>query len=427
MNETTQNSRRFFLKSSLIGSVSVMVLPPLVLYSCKAGQRAVSDHKLDYWSDLQVPTKLFDGETCWTHPRAGIIPNAGHGHKPRAVMTLNTLELSGSDVFKGMYSMHTDDPDTGWTEPVLSESLAPRMEWIDGVERPVAVSDFWPTWHRKSEKLLGTGHTVVYTPDWKVTSPRPRHTAYSVYDPKDDRWTVWEKLQMPDAPEFQNAGAGCVQRLDLEDGNILLPVYFSPPDSNSRVTVARCSFDGERLTYLEHGDELAVADDTRGLHEPSLTFFQGTYYLTIRNDNQGFVTKSKDGLTFEPIRPWRFDDGTDLGNYNTQQHWVTHSDALFLVYTRRGADNDHVFRHRAPLFMAEVDPEKMVVIRETEQVLVPNRGAGLGNFGVTTVSADETWVTVSEWMQPKGIEKYGSDGSVYVARIHWNKPNRLFV
>jgi hypothetical protein len=121
-----------------------------------------------------------------------------------------------------------------------------------------------------------------------------------------------------------------------------------------------------------------------------------------------------------------FDDGSELGSYNTQQHWVTHSDALFLVYTRRGAGNDHVFRHRAPLFMAQVDPEKLCVVRETEQILVPERGARLGNFGVTEISEKETWVTVSEWMQPEGVEKYGSDGSVFVAKIAWERINKYF-
>ncbi|MCK5704212.1 MAG: exo-alpha-sialidase, partial [Cyclobacteriaceae bacterium] len=120
-----------------------------------------------------------------------------------------------------------------------------------------------------------------------------------------------------------------------------------------------------------------------------------------------------------------FDDGSELGNYNTQQHWVTHSDGLFLVYTRRGANNDHVFRHRAPLFMAQIDTKNLRVIRETEQILVPERGARLGNFGVTNINQNETWVTVSEWMQPEGVEKYGSDGSVFVAKIRWTKPNRL--
>lgn len=127
---------------------------------------------------------------------------------------------------------------------------------------------------------------------------------------------------------------------------------------------------------------------------------------------------------------WRFDDGKELENYNTQQHWVTHRDGLFLVYTRRGATNDHVFRHRAPLFMAQVDPQRLCVIRSTERILVPERGARLGNFGVTEVNAQETWVTVAEWMQtwPPNIiippgNQYGADNSVYAARIIWDKPN----
>ncbi|MDX1284853.1 MAG: hypothetical protein R3182_07575, partial [Draconibacterium sp.] len=296
----------------------------------------------------------------------------------------------------------------------------------DGVERPVAVSDFWPKWHAKTKTLLGTGHTVAYTPDWKVRNPRPRHTSYSIYSHETRKWKNWKKLTMPGNGKFNDAGAGCVQRYDLEDGTILLPVYFRPPGKNSRVTVCKCSFDGEELKYLTHGSELELDNDTRGLGEPSLTRFKGEYFLTIRNDERGFVAKSTDGLHFEDYIPWKFDDGTELGSYNTQQHWVTHSDALFLVYTRRGANNDHVFRHRAPLFMAQVDSERLCVIRETEQILVPERGARLGNFGVCDVSPHETWVTVSEWMQPHGVEKYGSDGSVFVARIKWNKRNRYF-
>jgi hypothetical protein len=419
-------SRRSFVKHSLIGSISIFTLPPLVIAANKPKLIASMDKGPEFKVDLQVPTKFFDGEQCWVHPRVGIVPRAGEARGPRAVMTLNTLELSGSDVFKGMYGMFTDNLGRSWTEPAIVDPLAPRVEQVEDEERPVAASDFWPSWHRHTGTLLGTGHTIVYTPDWKVASPRPRHTTYSVYDPKSDQWSLWDKLAMPEDPKFLHAGAGCVQRYDEDDGTILLPVYFSPPDQNSRVTVTRCSFDGTKLTYLEHGTELAIEDDSRGLHEPSLTKFKGLYYLTIRNDNRGFVAKSEDGLNYTPMQAWKFDDGTELGNYNTQQHWVTHSEGLFLVYTRRGADNDHVFRHRAPLFMAQVDPEKMVVIRETEQVLVPERGARLGNFGVTMISPEESWVTVSEWMQPKGVEQYGSDGSVFVVRIRWEQPNGLF-
>ncbi len=416
-------NRRNFVKKSVLGGVSLFSVP-------LAGKNlALSNEWLasvGYRLTRDVPTKLFDGEKCWVHPRAGIVPGAGSRGVPQVVMTMNTLDLSGSDVFKGMFGLHTDDLGKSWTEPRQLAPLAPRYETIEGIRRPVAASDFWPGFHKATQTMLGIGHTIVYTSDWEVKSPRPRHTAYSVYDPEKQQWAVWDKLKMPEGEKFSSAGAGCVQRYDEEDGSILLPIYFTPPGKNAQVTVTRCAFDGQILQYHEHGNEMGIDNDTRGLHEPSITKFNGKYFLTIRNDERGYVTRSEDGLHFEPIKVWQFDDGTELGNYNTQQHWVTHSEGLFLVYTRRGANNDHVFRHRAPLFMAEVDPEKLCVIRSTEQILVPERGARLGNFGVTDVSQDETWVTVSEWMQPKGVEKYGSDGSVYVARLHWKQPNRLF-
>jgi hypothetical protein len=137
------------------------------------------------------------------------------------------------------------------------------------------------------------------------------------------------------------------------------------------------------------------------------------------------VCKSKDGLHFDEPQLWRWDDGSILPTYNTQQHWVTHSEGLYLVYTRIAENNHHVFRHRAPLFIAQVDPESLTVIKDTERILVPERGARLGNFQVVNVTQNETWVTVSEWMQPIGCEKYGSDNSIFVSRIIWSKPNKL--
>lgn len=413
----TNAGRRKFLRSSVIGGISVAFIP--ALFGC-------GENELTNSVQLNVPSKLYDGKKCWTHPRVGIIPDLGNNKNPRVVMTMNTLDLEGSDIFYGMFGLFTDNLAKSWTQAEELIMLAPNYEIIDGEKRPVAVSDFWPKWHGKSKTLLGTGHTVAYTKDWRITNPRPRHTSYSVCNGKTGEWNKWQKLQMPDEDKFYNAGAGCVQRYDLEEGSILLPIYFKPVGENSRVTVCRCSFDGKELKYITNGTELELNNETRGLGEPSLTMFKNEYFMTIRNDEKGFIARSKDGLNFEQYMPWKFDDGSELGSYNTQQHWVTHSDALFLVYTRRGANNDHVFRHRAPLFMAQVDPERLCVIRETEQILVPERGARLGNFGVCDISSNETWVTVSEWMQPDGIEKYGSDGSVFVAKIKWNKPNKLF-
>ena len=190
------------------------------------------------------------------------------------------------------------------------------------------------------------------------------------------------------------------------------------------MTVVRCAFDGRKLSYLKHGDELSL-NVVRGLGEPSIIAFQGRYFLTIRNDVKGYVTASDDGLHYRPIQPWTFDDGSELGSYNTQQHWVPCAKGLFLSYTRRGANNDHIMRHRAPLFMAQVNPATLRVIRRTEKVVVPERGAELGNFGAAAISQSESWITVSEGMFMKDSRARGAEGATLVARVIWVKPNKL--
>ncbi|MBL9161024.1 MAG: exo-alpha-sialidase [Verrucomicrobiales bacterium] len=408
-----------------------LLLIPLIL-ALAAPNRAADPL---YEIEQTVARQGFDGKTCWVHARAGVIPPRAGGNDsdaPLAVMTLQQLDLAGSDLFYALNTMRSSDLGKTWSAPVEHESFSRRpFAWKEHQDLEITVCDFWPKWHAASGKLLGIGHTAVYEKN-AVAKVRPRETPYSVYDAKTGQWSPWKTLKMPDEPKFENAGAGCVQRFDLEDGTVLLPIYFKSLEApRYSVTVVRCSFDGSELRYLGHGDELTVPIG-RGLYEPSLTRWGGRFYLTLRNDESGYVSVSEDGQDFSEPVPWCWDDGTNLGNYNTQQHWVTHREAVFLVYTRRGADNDHVMRHRAPLFIARVDPETLRIVRSSEQVLVPEHGARLGNFGVTEVNENETWVTVTEWMQAPGpnysdpapLVARGADNRVWVAKVKWTKPNR---
>jgi hypothetical protein len=334
---------------------------------------------------------------------------------------MQKLVLSKSDVFSGLCDLRTNDLGKTWIGPTEHPTLDRRTP-RKGVE--VVPCDFSPAWHAASGKLLGTGTTFWYSSSTNNHLPNaPSEVSYAVYNAANSSWSEWKIMAMPDEKKFEVARAGCTQRVDLANGDILLPIYFREATSNHRTsTICRCRFNGNTLIYVEHGEELTV-DERRGLYEPSLVRFKDRYYLTLRNDVRAYVTASDDGLHFEPVRPWTFDDGGELGSYNTQQHWVAHSDGLFLVYTRRGADNDHVFRHRAPLFIAQVDPERLVVLRATERIVVPERGAALGNFGVVAVTPQETWITASEWMQPASAHEHGSDNSVFVAKLHWNRPS----
>lgn len=371
---------------------------------------------------LDVIREGYDGIHCWVHPRAGIVLRPD-GAPPTVVMTLQHLWLQGSDVFGPLHELRSDDFGRSWSQPLGHAATLGQHAELGGVT--VGICDFWPGWHERSARLLGIGHTVRYL-DQAVIPERARETAFSVYDPAVRAWTPWRPLAMPPEARFFNSGAGCAQRVDLPDGDILLPFYFKARgEKDYRSAVARCAFDGAELRVREIGAEVAVPGG-RGLYEPSLAEVGGRFFLTLRNDTAAYVARSADGVNFEAPRRWTWDDGSDLGSYNTQAHWVTHGKALFLVYTRRGAGNDHVARHRAPLFISQVDQERLVVLRDTERILVPERGARLGNFGVTRVSADETWVTVAEWMQgppPQRIippdNPWGANNRVYAARLRF--------
>ncbi|MEQ1828572.1 MAG: GDSL-type esterase/lipase family protein, partial [Pirellula sp.] len=239
------------------------------------------------------------------------------------------------------------------------------------------------------------------------------------------KWTPWQVLELPNDEQFNFARNACAQWLVRPDGTLLVPLYIGK-NAKDRFssTVAECRFDGEKLSYIRNGNVLKL-DIARGLYEPSLIENGGRYYLTLRNDIRGYVCESKDGLQFTEPKPWTFDDGSELGSYNTQQHWLAHSDGLFLIYTRRGANNDQIIRNRAPLFMAQVIPDSLQIMRNTERVLVPERGAELGNFGACAINSSESWVTVSEGMFMKDSKIRGAEGATFVARVLWATPNRL--
>ena len=379
--------------------------------------------------ELHTIRSGYDRKTCWVHARPGCIP----GDPPAVVVTMHALRLTGCDVFYPIHDMRTDDLGRTWTEPT-SQGQAFARRPLHEFGQAEGVSDLMPAWHAASGVLLGTGHTIRYVDDNLPPGPTPRDTVYSVYDAETRTWGMWKRLETPDPVKFFSEGAGSTQRVDLPGGDILLPTYCMNMDTSQDVfdgqgmsTVMRCAFDGTTLTYIEHGTEMTMPGG-RGFTEPSLACAGGRYFLTLRNDDDGYVAVGADGLHFDRPHRWTFDDGVDLGSYNTQQHWLTHGDDLYLIYTRHGANNDHVFRHRAPLFIAEVDKDRLCVIRETEQILVPERGARLGNFGVTQVGEKEYWVVVSEWMQTNPpdhydctvCEKYGSDNSIFLAKVRFD-------
>lgn len=406
--------------AGLLNRVSVWSLLGFCLSMSTASLTMLQAQTLPYEVKLDVMHQELSSDFCWFHPRIAAIPLVD-SETPIVICTLQK-HLGVSDHYSGVYFMRSDDGGTTWTPPTLPQELDSRK--VDG--ETIAVCDVTPGWHRQSGRLLAIGTKLRYSDagEQLLDQPRSHQCAYATYDPETGFWTEWKMLAMPDeeAKHFLVA-PGCVQWLVRPDGTLLVPMYFkSGCNERYQSTVLHCRFDGTMLELIEKGDELSL-EEGRGLYEPSLVLFRGTYYLTLRNDARGYVTTSQDGLHFEPVQPWTFDDGSDLGSYNTQQHWLVHDQGLFLSYTRRGANNDHIVRNRAPIFLAQVDPAKKHVIRATEKVLIPERGVMLGNFGAAAITPNESWVTDAEYMAEGKVHPRGANGSVFAARVQWSQPN----
>lgn len=361
------------------------------------------------------------GDYHWSQSRAAVIP----GNPSRVILTTQEYERGITHGYRDLFMTESSAGAQSWSVPQRIDNLR-RTRMPEGHD--FVMGDVCPQWHAASRKVLATGKTFGFRDGTKEDRGLER-VSYAVFDLAGNQWSGLKIMAMPEQDHegrvILEPNAGCNLRFDLPNGDILLPVrYRKDPKSRAYTTVvARCKFDGETLTYLEHGSELTLPRD-RGLYEPSVTGFRGNFYLTLRADHSAFVARSQDGLNYEPVLEWKFDDGEVLGSYNTQQHWIAHSDALYLIYTRRGANNDHVFRHRAPIFIAEVDLKRLRVLRATERVLLPEKGLDLGGgFASVDVSEEETWVISTEMGFPK--ERLAEPNHVLLSRIIWNQPNRL--
>ncbi len=349
----------------------------------------------------------------WTHARTTFVAAAS----PEWVTTMSQTTKLGSHGYHDIFESVSRDRGRTWTTPELITSL---RRFRDEEDYDVAPGDLWPTYHAQTQCILATGKTFNFAHGETENFLREK-VAYAVKDLKAGRWGTLRTMAMPKRDHSGHPilapNAGCNQPEKLPNGDLLVPVRYQR-EADSRIytsVVVRCRFNGRTLEYVKHGSELTIPRG-RGLYEPSMIQFSGESFLTLRADDTAYVTKGRDGIHYQPIREWSFDDGTRLGSYNTQQHWVRVGGGLFLVYTRRGADNDHIFRHRAPLFIGQVDPERLVVLRETERVLLPENHACLGNSGICQVSDSEAWVTCGEVRVSYGQRK-GENNRVLFARI----------
>ncbi len=366
-----------------------------------------------------------DGKSVtWFHPRGCMTP--GKDGMSTALITLQTI--GGSDFFGPVHWSISEDQGRRWSKPAPIPALG--RDLVRGTEGLQAgVCDVVPQYHAATETVLAMGHVVFYSgPKFSRGDQLSRYPVYAVRR-RDGTWSERKRLDWGDPRGAFIYTNNCGQRVILPNGDILLSFTFGAKSTHRSVAGVICTYDGESLRIKKVGPALEHPHK-RGLLEPSLTQFGDRFFLTIRaEDGRGYMSVSDDGLQWKEKKAWSWDDGQALTMSTTQQHWLTHSDGLFLVYTRKDAINVNVTRWRSPLFMAQVDTEKMHLIRDTERTVLPISGDGvnhpkqvalMGNFHVTNASKEESWVTAGEWMPSQQAR-----GDVLLGRIRWNRPNRL--
>lgn len=367
---------------------------------------------------------IFNGRktrVTWFHPRGCMVPG------PDGVRALFTLQtIAGSDFFGPVHWMESRDLGVTWSEPAPIPGLG-RKPAADGYEE--GVCDTVPEFHPPTRSVLAIGHNVWYKAGKLARPQLGRWPVYAVRGP-DGQWSESRRLPWDDPRGACIYTCGCAQRATLDGGDVLIPLSFAArPDQPRAVAVARCTFNGRDLAIRTVGPAYENARG-RGLLEPTLARLDGRFYMTIRaEDERGYVATSDDGLTFSAPQPWTWDDGQPVVLSTTQQRWLVHSDGLFLVYTRKSEENAKVFRWRTPLYVAEMDRQRLRLIRESERIVFPlladpsgdpARAAGMGNFHTVAAAPGESWVTAGEERS-----KDGWAGDTLLGRIRWRRPNRL--
>ena len=270
---------------------------------------------------------IFNGKSFF-HPRATIAKN-------KLIMTMQTVK--GSDYFGPIQYSISNNKGENWSLP----ELIPGMGLIpvnDDIQE--GICDVVPDYHPTTGTILAIGHNVYYKNNRLYDSVGDFHTedgpelkrfpVYSVYDVKGKWNGQRKKLCFPEFKDYAIYSCNCAQKSIMNDGKMLIPITFG--NYCRSITSFLCDFNGETLSVVKRGNILKHPVG-RGLLEPSMIKYQNKYYITLRaEDEYAYLSRSNDGLNWQTIKAWEWDNGKPLTMSSTQQHWLKFDGKLYLLY-----------------------------------------------------------------------------------------------
>ena len=336
------------------------------------------------------------------HPSVAIMPDG------RWILTAQTI--LGSDFYGEPVYSFSSDQGKSWSPMKVIESCRNRElggGWVENVAdpRPFVFGDHPEVFVFGCTSIYSSQGNICYqNKPTDIELPKVRAVCAILHP--DGTWTR-QDLKLP--IETDDWRTTCIQCALVSSDEVILPFHFQVgtcmfgerPSLRAGVATARYRITNGTLEFMEMGNILRL-DEGRGLIEPSLLKLPDNrgIAMTIRAENgKAYCQVSQDGLHWDGIKAWCWDDGEELTTDTTQQHWVTCGKKVYLVYTRKDESNKNVFRSRAPLYITEADPENATLIRAAEEVVFPitvhNESIGLfGNFHA--VQLDENRALISD-------------------------------
>ncbi|MCF6175738.1 MAG: glycoside hydrolase [Victivallaceae bacterium] len=351
------------------------------------------------------------------------------------LMTMQSFNGAG-DTYGPIEYAISNDNGKSWSETAMIAPLASR-EIGDGITEGIA--DVRPFYHQTTDTVIAIGCNTYYGAVKQIIEDRDfnpaEHRQAPIYAIRyaDGSWSERKILNHPFFTECYNWRVASAQLAILPNGEMIIPIYCAPTQAKGAdsVITLHCSFDGENITVEKLGKRVDSGDCTSYFVEPSVVYFANKFILTLRTgEERAYMAISDDGLNWNKVSSWHWDDGEPLLTTNTQQHWLQLKDKLYLVYTRSADDNQDVMRWRAPLFMAEVDVDRLVLKRDTEQIALPlvrknNIAYVMGNFHVSTINSNlaiisdaPLWFRVEKGAVPEEDYIAEYDSFVSLAKIN---------
>ena len=346
------------------------------------------------------------------------------------------VTVSGSDFYGEPMFCFSADEGRSWSTP---EPIPPfRARKLPGTEIMDAVGEGCPFTSPVDGTVFAFGCTVYYSQKGNVVWDKdvdqfslPRELGvYASWGPETG-WSERKVLPLPSAKMSYRTSA--TQLAFTPDGKCLVPIYLAVkrgmwgphPSDIYGVTAPLYKQNGDIFELVSEGRVYTI-DKSRGFMEPSaVRLADGSYAMTIRaEDDNMYVATSPDGVTWDDVRPWRWDDGTPLVTHTTQQHWVRIGDRTFLLFTMKTTENEHIFRFRAPLFIAEAIPQKALLIHDTLRTVFDRQQqngieALYGNFHCTQLDDNTAVVTdAALFLTPNAdIGEHFASTTIMAARI----------